>query len=56
MPYEGSGMNGFTVNIVTVEWKIRDQFVFNELVICDFKEAKRNFLHDPALVAQIGCS
>lgn len=56
MLYEGSGMNGYTVNIVIVEWKIRDQFVFNELVICDFKEAKRNFLHDSASVAQIGCS
>lgn len=42
MLYEGSTMNGFTINIVIVEWKIRNQFVFNGVVICDFKEAKKN--------------
>lgn len=46
-------MNGFTFNIVILEWKIRDQFVYNEVVVCDFEDVKRNFLHDPDLVAQI---
>lgn len=43
MLYEGSRMSGFTIDIVIVEWKIRDQFVFNEVVAFDFEEAKRNF-------------
>lgn len=43
-------------NVVIVEWKIRDRFVFNEVVICVFEESKRIFLHDPAFVAQIYCS
>lgn len=42
MLYEGSRMNGFTINIVIVEWKIRDQFVFNGVVICDSEEEKKN--------------
>lgn len=49
-------MNGFTINIVIVEWKIRDQFVFNWVVICDFEKAKKNIWHDLAFLAQIRCN
>lgn len=44
-------LNSFRINIVIVEWKMRDHFVFNEVFFCNFKEAQKWIWHDQAFVA-----